>query len=390
MGYDKKFLICILQHRNSGYAITSLLHLIYALHDEPRLRSECKIVIAASSRDDHSLKKMVDVFSKMFDIDIFECNPSYPDKIREVIATYPPDRFEYFIKNDEDVFLSPDSWRKLLQTAPNVLKENDIATVSLSTGIPTWSYFAKTFFDSNTYKKIFNTLTQEKLPENLWGNDYSSVNAVIGTMTAWDEERYWHTVNTLPYDYKGIHPVRLSLRYSSAINEAIIATYTHFLRHESSTTFEELFDRYFCNSFFIMNYRTYEKVFNNKSFYVDAFDEIPINRHLQHTGASLCVLRDSLGIHVMYNTAYQQKAQYRGKKYYGFFLEDLYTEHYCNAIRKALENITGKELPFSFKKESEWEYFRKALSTKPLYQKIRSFFAKNNALKQVYRTLKRY
>jgi hypothetical protein len=83
-------------------------------------------------------------------------------------------------------------------------------------------------------------------------------------------------------------------------------------------------------------------------------------------------------------------ARYRGKKYYGFFLEDLYTEHYCNAIKKALEGITGKELPFCFKKESRREYFRKALSTKPLYQKIRSFFAKNNALKQVYRTLKRY
>lgn len=390
MVQSKKFLICFLQHRNTNYVVTAFLHLAEALAKEPELREQCKVVIAASTRNDAELAKLKTCYGNMFDVDIFECPPLYPDKIRAVLNTYPPEHFRFFIKHDEDLFLSPDSWKKILSLAPNELADNRhlLATVNLSTGIPTWRTFAETFFDSMFLKTIDNHLSHDSIPELVWNNRYNHVLAFMHHADPWNEDAYWEAVNSEPYDYKGIHPIRLNLFYAKTINEAIIERYGDFHTSEAGTSFTSVQDRYFCNSFFIISYATYEKIFNDTTLYVDLFDEVPINRYMKKMNSDFVVLNRSLGVHIMYNSAYGQRVRHNGKKLYGNELEEAFSQSYFHlAVSKAAQKMPCAR-EFNYQKTPLEETLRRHIVQHTLYKKVRTKLAENKTMKAIYRKLR--
>lgn len=379
-----------MQHRNTNYVVTAFLHLAEALAEEPELREQCKVVIAASARNDAELAKIRACYGNMFDVDIFECPPLYPDKIGAVLNTYPPEHFRFFIKHDEDLFLSPDSWKKILSLAHDELADDRhlLATVNLSTGIPTWRAFAETFFDNIFLKTIDNHLSHDSIPELVWNNRYDRVRAFMRHADPWKEDAYWEAVNSESYDYKGIHPIRLNLFYAKAINEAIIERYGDFRAAHAGASFTSVHNRYFCNSFFVMNYATYEKIFNDATLYVDLFDEVPINRYMKKTGSDFIVLDRSLGVHIMYNSAYGQRTHYNGKKLYGNELEEAFSRAYFHlAVAKATQKMPCAR-KFNYRKTPFGETVRRRLVQHTLYKKTRAKLAENKTMKAIYRKLR--
>lgn len=387
----KKFLICILEHRNSSYTTTAFLHLVAALRENKELINDCKIVIAASSRSDIELAKIKKFYGGEFDVDIFECNPSYPEKIKAVLDAYPITEFEYFIKHDEDLFLNSNSWKDFLLLSPSKLEDtkNLLTTVNLSTGIPTWSYFASTFFPEPLIKEINEHLVHDKIPDHLWGNSYTSVNTSIKTMNTWDEEKYWEAVNALSYDYKGIHPVRTNIWYTKTINEYCIDNYTVIQEQKTAQHFIPINNRYFCNSFFMMKYATYKTIFEDRSLYSDAFDEVPINRYLQKHNLSLLLLENSSGIHIMYNSVYDQRIQWRGKTYQGNRLEEAFSFEYFTAIINLLSDINPNVKSFSFVKTPIYTRIKETVKQTKYYRRFYKKISSNIYTKKIYKIFKK-
>lgn len=385
----KKYLICILQHRNSSYAVTAFLHIAQVLRENKDLAKDCKIVIAASSRNDSELQKIKDYYAQELDVDVFECNPSYPEKIQAVLEKYPPENFEYFIKHDEDLFLSVDSWKKLLTLSEDKLRDPSylLTTVNLSTGIPTWYQFVTSFFPNDVLNDIHRHLAEDTIPDMLWGNNYSSVNQTIRNMTVWDEDKYWQAINSLPYDYKGIHPVRTNIWYAKTINEYIIANYEKILNSPAKETFTPTTARYFCNSFFMMRYSTYRTIFKDKTLYSDAFDEVPINRYLKKNNLSFLTLDDSCGVHILYNSVYDQKIQYRKKTYSGAMLEEAFSYIYFIKITHTLSKADASVKNFSFASTPLHLKIKTSIKQTKLYSNLYKRASQNKHIKRIYKKI---
>ena len=327
-------MICILQHRDVNYSLVAFLHLHAALRQSRELRSRCKIVFACSIHGSYELHNLKAKFGDVYDIDIFECESEYPKKIDAIFSQYSTDDYQYFIKHDEDVFISSKSWIDLLEQSEKIIDDsvNLLATVNLSTGIPSWYNFSKAFFNAEEQKLLESKLSQSSIPNQLWGNDYSSLNNHIALNRIWDEDGYWEKMNALKYHYRGLHPVRVQLDLPININEIILNRYDAFQQHQPLGGYSDVENRYFCNSFFCMSYQRYKEILADKSLYVDAYDEVSINRYAQKNQLKFCFLKDSLGIHVIYNSVYDQNGYVNGRNLNGDEIEQIFLEGYRKKI----------------------------------------------------------
>jgi hypothetical protein len=145
-----------------------------------------------------------------------------------------------------------------------------------------------------------------------------------------------------------------------------------------SNKFEEVGDRYLCNSFFCINYKNYKKIINDDTLFVDLFDEVPINGYAQKNQLNFCFLKNSLGIHIIYNSVYDEKVVIGNKTYSGREVEGHFLDLYLLKIKKYLidsGDVTIKEV--NFYKPS-------------LYLRIRRFLQRFDLLVNAYRTIKRF
>jgi hypothetical protein len=340
MAYKKQFLICILTNRNVNYATTVFLHLHAALNFSEKHRNECKIVFACSPGRTSQLKLLQNLFKNDYDIDIFECD-GYLNKLHAVFSTYSVQDYQYFIKCDDDVLMSANTWINLLENSSKELTDemNLLTTVNLSTGIPSWSYFVTVFFSENEKRTIYNNLANDEVPDNMWGNNYSALNRHIKSQSSWNEERYWETMNSLGYYYKGLHPIRSKLNYTVLINSAIVNSYLNFQCAVVRCSFEKIKDRYLCNNVFVIRYEVYQRIIRDKSLYIDDFDEVPLNRYREKNNLNICFLKDSLGVHIAYNMVYDQTAIINNKIMNGKKVEDFFLKCYFSNIKKYLKDI---------------------------------------------------
>ncbi|TXT32956.1 MAG: hypothetical protein FD136_1194 [Chitinophagaceae bacterium] len=338
--YKKQYLFCILQYRKIEFSITTLLYVLLALRKYPVLKSQCKIVLATSEKYSLRYWLLKKVLFSGIDFEILKSPVTYMLKLDKIFKTYSTTDFKYFVKCDEDILVSSDSLYKILQNSETVIESGNalLTTLNLSTGIPSWNYFAKQLFDKSFYDQINKLLANDSIPEQIWGNDYKVINSKIRSFDGqWNENKYWEEINQLNYDYKGIHPVRTSIQYSELINDSILLNFKQFISNISKNEFAYVNNRYFCNSFFVINYTTYFNIINNKDLFVDNFDEVPINKHKNLNNLAFCFLEESLAVHISYNSVYHQKVFKNGKYTSGDKLEYYYLLEYQKKILKEIK-----------------------------------------------------
>ena len=350
-----------------------------ALRENKDLRSQCKIVFACSTHGSFELHNLRDKFCELYDIDIFECASSYPKKIDAIFSQYSIEDYQYFIKHDEDVFITSESWMGLLTQSVEILNDpaNLLTTVNLSTGIPSWSKFSEVFFTEDERNSLLKKLSHCSIPNQLWGNDYSSLNKFIQSSPSWDEDGYWKAMRELGYYYQGLHPVRVVLEYPIFINETILTRYSDFQTTNLSEGFESISDRYFCNSFFCMRYKKYKKILADKSLYVDIYDEVPINRYADNNKLNFCFLSGSLGVHVIYNSIYDQRGLVNGRNLNGDEAEKFFLDQYVKNILEYL-SIKGDQLAGSV------HFYRPNM-----FIRFRNFLKHYRLLVKIYRACKK-
>ena len=215
--------------------------------------------------------------------------------------------------------------------------ENLLSTVNLSTGIPSWYKFAVSFFSKPELNKLLKRLIQSRVPNKLWGNDYSILNDFISSQSVWDEDQYWGQMNSLGYHYRGLHPIRVELQYPILINQIVLARYKAFQDVQIYKGYEQVGNRYLCNSFFCIKYDKYKSILADKSLYVDIYDEVSLNRFAQNNKLNFCFINGSLGIHLLYNSVYDQTGEVDGKSFDGRQVEEYFLDKYTKSIIDYLE-----------------------------------------------------
>jgi hypothetical protein len=141
----------------------------------------------------------------------------------------------------------------------------------------------------------------------IWGFDYRSLNEHTILSNQWNPEKYYESLSKLNYYYSGIHPVRLNYNAQRFILESSIK-YVPKLFDNYNYYITEMKAPYFCNSFFAIKTKDRKQISNTPSLFVDAFDEVALNRYWKQTGLKGLYINGTGAIHLYYNTI----------NYYGF------------------------------------------------------------------------
>ena len=203
---------------------------------------------------------------------------------------------EYSIKHDEDCFLLSESWDRLFSLSDE-LTDNDVcATGVISNGIPTVDMFLETH-TPEIKDELYNDFCKIKLGYH--GPDYSSLNEDYNT---WNPEYFYSKVKNFNHHYKGIHPVRVSLDSVKKINNYIINNFDTVMKpKEKQIIKDNKIYPYFCNGVMLIKTKTWKTIVEDKSLYVDGFDEVPLNKYRDKTNGNLLIDKGIPILHTMYN-----------------------------------------------------------------------------------------
>jgi len=231
-------------------------------------------------------------------VSLFKAGPpiisNYMDKIMFGISQ----KHEYAIKHDEDCFMLSESWDRLFALADQ-MDENDLcATGVISNGIPTCDLFLE-HHTPEIKDELFNDFCNIKLAGKGDGADYSSLDE---NYAKWDPQHFFNKVKNFNHHYKGIHPVRVSLDAVKKINKYIVDNFKQVMTPKNTGIIKDNTKYpYFCNGVKLIRSSEWKTIVEDKTLYVDGFDEVPLNKYRDKTKKNLVIDTGIPIIHTMYN-----------------------------------------------------------------------------------------
>jgi hypothetical protein len=223
---------------------------------------------------------------------------NYMDKLKATVSL----DYEYTIKLDEDIFLSPTAWDYFFESL-DVLNDPAKGLLSpiLSNGIPTVDNFIYKHMDPASKAEIERMFSAAKIP-NLWGANYSHIDKLLRDR-GYESDSYYAKVAETNHFYKGIHPIRVDMNAQLFLNQWIMDNFDKFFE-EKTYTLEGSGRPYLCNSVFAMKSADYHSVIHDESLFRDCFDEVAVNNYLTRHNKVKMFISNNFGIHTMYNTVY--------------------------------------------------------------------------------------
>jgi hypothetical protein len=207
---------------------------------------------------------------------------------------------KYTVKWDEDYFINNHVWDYLLENKELLDDKTNLSLAPLSsTGIPTSELFINNFFDEATIDDLHKSILKAQFAE-IWGYDYSDLNKHTLFTDKWDGDAFYNATNAIDYHYKGINPYRIDSDSQNLINEKLLNSINKFTDNQDYSTVK--LNKYFCNHLNMMLTSEYHELLNDRSLYVDSFDEVPFNKYAVNNNKNFLFINNGFGIHIMYNT----------------------------------------------------------------------------------------
>lgn len=244
--------------------------------------------------------KMSDLFSKMgieAQVLLYKNSMNYPNKM----ASFSKTDAEYSCKLDEDCFISSFLWEFIYENLP-VLSSSpgSFLVPQMSSGIPTVEGFLEDNFSSTDVQAVHSSFLRTSFGV-IWGKDYSSLNRYTTGATTWDSESFYSAVASLPYYYKGIHPIRINKEAHDLIHAMVLREPKKLLR-SGDYRLVKLSRPYACNSLFFIKTKDWVEIFRHSELFVDSFDEVPLNLYRDLVGGTMYTVRGGFGVNTIYNT----------------------------------------------------------------------------------------
>lgn len=206
--------------------------------------------------------------------------------------------YVYSIKMDEDCFINNYVWDYIIENV-DILNNDENLAISplLSIGIPTTDRFVECFFTKDEQNKLYDIYSN--FPLKIISNvDYTKLNDSY--LNNWNSERFYQSVAKFQHHYKGIHPVRLSIDAQMYMVDLLLKKQELF-KYKNDYSLITIDAPYLCNSFFVIKTKTWNTIINDRTLYVDNYDEVPFNLYRERNKLKILYIDKSFGIHTSYN-----------------------------------------------------------------------------------------
>ncbi len=222
---------------------------------------------------------------------------NYTEKLKYVLNL----DVEYSVKLDEDCIINNHIWDYMIENVNTLDDENNLLiSPLLSTTLPSCDEFINGFLSKEDRDTITNFLVNQKMPNGLFGVNYEPLNKYTVDSVEWDYKAYLKGLGELPTNVKGMHPMRISYKAQTTINDLILKNYNKIVNNGDYSLFE-IETPYFTNNLFLIKTSVWKHIFDK---YGGVYDEIPISDYKKNNNKKFLFIKNGFGIHTMYNTIY--------------------------------------------------------------------------------------
>lgn len=290
-----KLLIFYLTNEDRHFTFEEYVKLL----NESTLKNVWEIIILSNSNDlefyRNSLNKTDMNHSEFY----FDNHNNYLTKVNFAINYAKNKNICHMMKCDNDLFFRGRTLDYMIDNL-HLLDSNLTLGPVLSSGIPCIEYFTEQFL-SNEERKTLHGLFLQTTFTDIWGATYTHHNKFTQS-TEWDGRGFLNDVKKNAHYYKGIHPIRVNINAQQYLNSCIINNKNKFYEDRELSIMEDNTSPYLCNSVFCIKTDVYEKIVNDRSLYVDDFEEVPLNRYAWNNSLTHLFVKNGYGIHMCYNT----------------------------------------------------------------------------------------
>jgi hypothetical protein len=243
---------------------------------------------------------------------LFENDNNYLKKVTFAIDHAKQNNFEYMMKCDNDIFLRGRTLDYMMNNLELLNGDSNLTLGPvLSSGIPCVEYFMRDFLSTSQQETLKTKLLTTTFTD-IWGATYTGLNKYTIQSEKWDGFSFFDGVGSLKHHYKGIHPIRVNFDAITYLNSCIIENKSKFYDDSMMSIIEDKSSPYLCNSIFCIKTTIYESIVNNKSLYVDPYEEVPLNKYASLNKMAHLFVKNGFAIHPYYNTfpnnrVYEQK-----------------------------------------------------------------------------------
>jgi len=209
--------------------------------------------------------------------------------------------FPYLMKCDNDLFIKPEVLDYMVDNL-FILDNSRNLTLgpTLTSGIPGVEYFKEQFLSKEAQDKI-DAMFLNTAFKNEYGADYTFLNKHTSESKSWNKYDFFESVYKMNHYYKGIHPIRVNESSLQFLNQYIIDNKERFLEPTSMDLIFDNFSPYLCNSVYCIKTDVYNTIINDKSLFVDLFDEVPLNKYAWKNRLNHVFVKNGFAIHMYYN-----------------------------------------------------------------------------------------
>jgi hypothetical protein len=240
----------------------------------------------------------VDISYKIVNTDTYD---NYMNKVRCATQFAEMNKIPYMMKCDNDIFLPAATLDYMIDNL-HLLDNSKHLTIgpTLSSGIPGVEYFAEQFLSSEDRKTLYDKFLQTPFVDRD-GVNYSQLNKFTVQSSVWNKTEYFEGVRNLNHHYLGIHPIRINYDAIDFLNTCILKNKDALLSAVPSSCIRDDSSPYLCNSIFCIKTDTYKSIIYDPSLFVDAFDEVPVNKYAWKHNMNHVFVENGYAIHMLYN-----------------------------------------------------------------------------------------
>jgi len=202
------------------------------------------------------------------------------------------------------LFLKPQTLDYMIEHRDLLIENNLTVGPVLTSGIPSVEYFCEDFLEDDARKKIQSLFLNTHFYTRD-GVNYIELNKHTGMSSAtisseWNKTEFFDNVKKINHYYKGIHPIRVNNEALHYLNDYIIKNKERFMKeYELNIILDK--PPYLCNSIFCIKTDIYKKIVEDNTLYVDAFDEVPLNKYAWKHNMNHLFVKNGFAIHMYYN-----------------------------------------------------------------------------------------
>lgn len=236
-----------------------------------------------------------------YKVQYIDPNNNYLHKAAYAIHFAKENGIPFIMKCDNDVFLKPQTLDFMIENL-HLLNNTKHLTIGpvLSSGIPGIEYFSEQFLDIDAK----NELEKKFLGTTFYDRDgalYNHLNKHTNGVNIWDKDAFFGSVKSMDHHYKGVHPIRFNEDSLKYLNNYIIENKNRFLKDNDLSIIDNDNSPYLCNSIFCIKTEIYEKILYDSTLFVDAFEEVPLNKYCWNNNMNHIFVKNGFAIHMYYN-----------------------------------------------------------------------------------------